>query len=33
MSVTMQIYDIAMSEHVELRWINSDVDIDKILDG
>jgi hypothetical protein len=32
-SVTMQIYDVAMSQHVDLRWSDSDVDIDAIING
>ena len=32
-SVSMQIYDVSLSQHVELRWLNQDVDIDEILNG
>lgn len=32
-SVTMQIYDVAMSQHLDLRWLDQDLDTKAILDG
>lgn len=32
-SVAMQIYDVHMSQHLDLHWLDQDVDIDAILDG
>ncbi len=32
-SASMQVYDVYMSQHVDLRWLNQDVDINAILNG